>query len=390
MQINLIYVYLYEKLTTFATIFKCGFMNKTVTRFITFAFTILPIIGCDHSKVEPGPNDGASGDVQPDPTPEYLLDVPSASLAGGDIVQDGDTIGVFVVKSGEVYSVDLEAFISEGGGKLAFEYNKPEGIGVGDKIFVYAPFLNDSSSDNPSEVSFLIPAVQKQVGRHFVENHLPRASLPYTAEYALPTGRKVVACTLPLYPLYSLVEFRISYPKPESEGKPMTSVTFLSEGVSGGFQFNLTSGEMEVPKLSGGSVTTELSDIVMPMADGSVLSVYMAVAPGTHSGTLKFKFEGGETDVNLPEVLFKRDSLTIVPVVISAPSHLDPENPTPENPDQEQPEPENPSPEEPQPEQPEPENPTPDQPEPDTPESDQPGQSNGKNETFDPLEDAIW
>lgn len=301
-------------------------MNKTVTRFITFVFATLAVLGCDHTSVDPGTEDGGKVDVQLDPTPEYLLDIPSVSLLGGDTLEEGDTLGVFVINGDEVYLAETEVFISDGG-KIAFEYNKPEGILEGDLLCVYSPFSQKSTPENPSAVSFSIPAVQKQIGKHFVENRLPRVAAPYKAEYALPIGRKVVACTLPLQPLYSVAEFRISYPKPEFESKALTAITYHAEGVSGDFVCDLTTGKMEMPAISGSSVTVELEDIVMPKADGSVVSVYIAIAPGTHSGKLKINVEGGETEIVIPETFFNRDSLTTVPVVISAPSHSDPENP---------------------------------------------------------------
>ena len=93
---------------------------------------------------------------------EYLF-----ALQDGGVLEEGDSVSLFLLRQESAQSLTKEVFVSEGGVKLLLELDGPDGLIPGDIVLIYSPHANIGDSQNLSDVVMSIPPVQQQVGTFF-------------------------------------------------------------------------------------------------------------------------------------------------------------------------------------------------------------------------------
>jgi len=293
---------------------------------IPLVLTMLVASACDDDKVVDNEGGADAPVILPDTTPEYLFALQNASVADEALViEEGDSVGIFILKPDTLLVLAPEAFIAESETKIAFEIDSAEGITSGDAVLAYVPYSKATASQDPSEVYFSLPALQSQAGSVYSDAGLPRVSVPFEADRTLPTGRKVLAGELSMIPLFALAEFVVTSPLASYAGQRIESLTWTADGLSGDFKYDLTSQETLLPALSGNSVRTSVSGLVMP-GYGELVKVYMAVAPGMHGGQLTFRTESAEIDFALQPQQFLQGVMTTVEVELESGTVAGPES----------------------------------------------------------------
>lgn len=265
---------------------------------------------------------------------EYLFALNCPQIISEDEVffAEGDSLGLSVVGQDLALNTASEVSVSEGGAKITLKFEGPRGLSSGDKVLAYSPYIYKGVSQNVSEITMTIPAVQHQDGDSFYLYQFPLVAAPFVAGGTVGSGLNMIAGELQMHPLYSVARFDIAFASAEYSGQAIKSITWYSKCLSGDFTIDLTSSEYELPALNGNTVTTEVAGLHVPETGGSVC-IYAAVAPGTHSGELTIETDKVKTAVALNETEFKRGVMTEVKVTV-------PENPEePEQPvDPEEPE----------------------------------------------------
>ena len=238
---------------------------------------------------------------------EYIF-----ALEGVDHLKEGDSFMVFVPCSES--ALTSQVIVTDEGAMLPLKLETAEGIVAGDAIYAYSPGVN-SASGNPSEVALSIPAVQKQAGLHFDLSCFPIVSEPFIADCTLPVGRKELAGTISVNPLYAVARFDICVMQNFNDSQVIKSVAFVSDGIAGEFTYDLTSGSSEIPVLGNNTITTQVEGLSISSV-GAVVSVYMALAPGVHTGTAVAKIGDAEVAVDLEDVVFERGSVTPIAMFV--------------------------------------------------------------------------
>ena len=259
------------------------------------------------SCTKPSPDgSGDQGTVEkPDKFKEYIF-----AVKGTEHLKGGEPLMVFTSKS--EMPVLSQVIISENTAMLPFTIENTNGITAGDAVYVCTPNAN---SNDPSKVALSIPSVQKQSGSNYDLSFFPVASEPFIADCTLPTGRKNLAGTIQMNPLYAIARFDICFMQQFDASQEVESVTFSSNGIAGDFTYDLTSSTSEIPTLNINTITTEVEGLQFTSV-GSVVSVYMALAPGEHTGDVTVKI--GETllNVSVENVMFERGAIKPVAVFV--------------------------------------------------------------------------
>lgn len=171
-------------------------------------------------------------------------------------------------------------------------------------------------SQNLSDVVMSIPPVQQQVGTFFDLYPYPLAGVPFVADSTLRSGRKELAGEIVMNHLYAIARFDICIIPQSYVGQKVESLTWTaSSGLSGEFTLDLMAPRLAVPAVGGMTVVTEVADLTVPES-GSRFYIYMAVAPGTHSGVVTLKIDGFEISVPVKEQEFKRGTVTDVDIFV--------------------------------------------------------------------------
>lgn len=215
-------------------------------------------------------------------------------LKGAESLKEGDSMVVFVPSLESSYTTQI--INSEGMKMLPLQIEDNNGITTGDAIYACTPSAGVQEYKDPTKVVLSIPSEQKQSENNFDLSQFPLVSEPFIADRTLPTNRKELAGTINTTPLYAIARFDICIMQNLNASQKVESVTLTSDGIAGNFSYDLTSNEGLVPALDKNSITTQVEGLYISSMN-SVVSVYMALAPGEHSGAVVAKI--GETEISL-------------------------------------------------------------------------------------------
>ena len=133
---------------------------------------------------------------------------------------------------------------------------------------------------------------------------MPLVSVPFTAEATLPTGRKNEAGQLTMTAVGAVAEFEIYSTFPGFESQEIVAVEWEAEGLAGDFTWDFASENPALGTLTGKKVTTAVvTDRAVAATKAEAAKIYMVVAPGQHTGTVKVTTVAGEYTLTLAEAL---------------------------------------------------------------------------------------
>ena len=198
---------------------------------------------------------------------------------------------------------------------LPVKINNPLGLTSGDTLSVCTPCSSLLRSQHSYSTVLSIPSVQKQTGGHFNFSNFPLVNTPFVVEGTLPSSRKELAGTIYMNPLYAVARFDIGTIQHTHVGQAIESVSFTSDGLAGNFTYDMLSDSLEIPELDTDTVKTEVTDLFITSV-GGFASVYMALAPGEHSGTVTVKIGNDELTYLVENALFERGTTTPVELFV--------------------------------------------------------------------------
>lgn len=283
-------------------------MRLVIKCIFSFVGLIMALYSC--TKPTPVGPDSQDPIETPEQFKEYLF-----ALEGADFYKEGAFLNGFVLGPTSTCPVVSEVIIPEGEPLLYLKIDNPEGLCTGDTLVVYSPALPSEEQQTASQMRMSIPSVQQQVGDFFDAYNFPMVGSFFVDEKLMGDGRKELAGAITMNPLYAIARVDICVMQPSFVGQMIDYVSFTSNGIAGDFQCDITSDDFELASLGDDVVTTEVSDLSISSV-GQITSVYMAVAPGTYSGTLTVKTDGVELVVPIESVLFERACTTPMEVFI--------------------------------------------------------------------------
>ena len=198
---------------------------------------------------------------------------------------------------------------------LPLKVDSPDGLRDGDIVVLYSPYMPNDPLQESTVVPMAIPPVQQQVGTFFDLYQFPAVSTPFAAVDIMGSGRKELAGVLQMNPLYAVARVDICVMQPAFTGQKIEYVSFSSEGLAGEFHYDLAAKTPGLPLLETDSVKTEVSDLAI-LSPGKVARVYMAIAPGVHSGILLVKTETMELTIPVQETDFPAATVTPIEVFV--------------------------------------------------------------------------
>ncbi|MBQ7517691.1 MAG: hypothetical protein IJU13_04610 [Bacteroidales bacterium] len=258
--------------------------------------------------------------------------------------ESDDLVGVYVNHEASTVCQNLRGDVYTDVSPRMFKFFSTAALEEGDKIYAYAPY-STSAGTSPESVSLTLPEDQYQVvekvspnDRFTVKSLFDGIALPMVAA---PTQVSVDAAvndkanaTTHFCNLASLLCFKVYsdkngvhkysgdmsryYGKSWNVWNYVNSVTFTltsGSGLSGTGTIDLTAlsadpkeGELELSGADGTSVTVHTGVRVTDTKDEAA-AIYMAILPGTWSGTLTFTTTVGDFHFTLTNVTFERSKL---------------------------------------------------------------------------------
>lgn len=162
------------------------------------------------------------------------------------------------------------------------------------------------STSTPSETQVLlsIPTEQEQTESTYDADAMPLVSVPFTAEATLPTGRKNEAGQLTMTAVGAVAEFEIYSTFPGFESQEIVAVEWEAEGLAGDFTWDFASENPSLGTLTGNKAKTAVETTkAVAATKAEAAKIYMVVAPGQHTGTVKVTTIAGEYTLTLAEAL---------------------------------------------------------------------------------------
>ena len=133
---------------------------------------------------------------------------------------------------------------------------------------------------------------------------MPLVSVPFTAEATLPTGRKNEAGQLTMTAVGAVAEFEIYSTFPGFESQEIVAVEWEAEGLAGDFTWDFASENPSLGTLTGNKAKTAVETTkAVAATKAEAAKIYMVVAPGQHTGTVKVTTVAGEYTLTLAEAL---------------------------------------------------------------------------------------
>jgi DNA/RNA endonuclease G (NUC1) len=224
--------------------------------------------------------------------------------------EPGDRLGTAVGSGAPAYSnIQL-------GSPSTFRIYKYGGISVGETIYAYYPYNNDTKSITQARMS--IPPVQKQTGDSFDFDAMPMASEGYVVPEGVQlSGNFAYLGEMNLMNLGSLIQYQIFSSDTSYASEVVTSVTFnAASPVSGAFSMDITAirasdeSTLAINGLTGSSVKTLLeSGAALGSTRESGCDVYMVVAPCRTGGTIVVVTDKASYTYQLSDRTFRRSGM---------------------------------------------------------------------------------
>ena len=224
--------------------------------------------------------------------------------------EPGDRLGTAVGSGAPAYSnIQL-------GSPSTFRIYKYGGISVGETIYAYYPYNNDTKSITQARMS--IPPVQKQTGDSFDFDAMPMASEGYVVPEGVQlSGNFAYLGEMNLMNLGSLIQYQVFSSDPSYASEVVTSVTFnAGSPVSGAFSMDITAirasdeSTLAINGLTGSSVQTLLeSGAALGSTRESGCEVYMVVAPCRTGGTIVVVTDKASYTYQLSDRTFRRSGM---------------------------------------------------------------------------------
>lgn len=265
------------------------------------------------AKEESDPNSGKPAGPEPDQTYEYVFSLNEAALTRATLADDtilfeeGDKLGVVAVTPEKTTATEAEVFHAEGKANIAFEITQKKGIEKDGRVYAFYPVVGGSeSTSTPSETQVLlsIPTEQEQTESTYDADAMPLVSVPFTAEATLPTGRKNEAGQLTMTAVGAVAEFEIYSTFPGFESQEIVAVEWEAEGLTGDFTWDFASENPSLGTLTGNKAKTAVETTkTVAATKAEAAKIYMVVAPGQHTGTVKVTTVAGEYTLTLAEAL---------------------------------------------------------------------------------------
>ena len=265
------------------------------------------------AKEESDPNSGKPAGPEPDQTYEYVFSLNEAALTRATLADDtilfeeGDKLGVVAVTPEKTTATEAEVFNAEGKANIAFEITQKKGIEKDGRVYAFYPVVGGSeSTSTPSETQVLpsIPTEQEQTESTYDADAMPLVSVPFTAEATLPTGRKNEAGQLTMTAVGAVAEFEIYSTFPGFESQEIVAVEWEAEGLAGDFTWDFASENPSLGTLTGDKAKTAVETTkAVAATKAEAAKIYMVVAPGQHTGTVKVTTVAGEYTLTLAEAL---------------------------------------------------------------------------------------
>ena len=265
------------------------------------------------AKEESDPNSGKPAAPEPDQTYEYVFSLNEAALTRATLADDtilfeeGDKLGVVAVTPEKTTATEAEVFNAEGKANIAFEITQKKGIEKDGRVYAFYPVVGGSeSTSTPSETQVLlsIPTEQEQTESTYDADAMPLVSVPFTAEATLPTGRKNEAGQLTMTAVGAVAEFEIYSTFPGFESQEIVAVEWEAEGLAGDFTWDFASENPSLGTLTGNKAKTAVETTkAVAATKAEAAKIYMVVAPGQHTGTVKVTTVAGEYTLTLAEAL---------------------------------------------------------------------------------------
>ena len=265
------------------------------------------------AKEESDPNSGKPAGPEPDQTYEYVFSLNEAALTRATLADDtilfeeGDKLGVVAVTPEKTTATEAEVFHAEGKANIAFKITQKKGIEKDGRVYAFYPVVGGSeSTSTPSETQVLlsIPTEQEQTESTYDADAMPLVSVPFTAEATLPTGRKNEAGQLTMTAVGAVAEFEIYSTFPGFESQEIVAVEWEAEGLAGDFTWDFASENPSLGTLTGNKAKTAVETTkAVAATKAEAAKIYMVVAPGQHTGTIKVTTVAGEYTLTLAEAL---------------------------------------------------------------------------------------
>ena len=265
------------------------------------------------AKEESDPNSGKPAGPEPDQTYEYVFSLNEAALTRATLADDtilfeeGDKLGVVAVTPEKTTATEAEIFNAEGKANIAFEITQKKGIEKDGRVYAFYPVVGGSeSTSTPSETQVLlsIPTEQEQTESTYDADAMPLVSVPFTAEATLPTGRKNEAGQLTMTAVGAVAEFEIYSTFPGFESQEIVAVEWEAEGLAGDVTWDFASENPSLGTLTGNKAKTAVETTkAVAATKAEAAKIYMVVAPGQHTGTVKVTTVAGEYTLTLAEAL---------------------------------------------------------------------------------------
>ena len=264
------------------------------------------------AKEESDPNSGKPAGPEPDQTYEYVFSLNEAALTRATLADDtilleeGDKLGVVAVTPEKTTATEADVFHAEGKANIAFEITQKKGIEKDGRVYAFYPVVGGSeSTSTPSETQVLlsIPTEQEQTESTYDADAMPLVSVPFTAEATLPTGRKNEAGQLTMTAVGAVAEFEIYSTFPGFESQEIVAVEWEAEGLAGDFTWDFASENPSLTLTGNKAKTAVETTTAVAATKAEAAKIYMVVAPGQHTGTVKVTTVAGEYTLTLAEAL---------------------------------------------------------------------------------------
>ena len=226
------------------------------------------------------------GDADYDATKATL-----GSEAGSTIIAwtNNDQIGTTAGATSGYSSVKVSA------GTATFSIYSAAALSVGDHIYCYYPFTSSQDIDN---IEMTIPAEQSIGASGFNVRAVPMISIPYEVTGALErTDNYSTVGTINFANLVSLADFRIYTTNDAYNTETISWIQFESTGICGDFTFTgaksvdySDKSTLAIPAVSGTTIKTSFATPpTVGDSKANAVHAYMAIAPGSHGGTVTVK-----------------------------------------------------------------------------------------------------
>lgn len=242
------------------------------------------------------------------------------------IWEDNDKLGTFAVDASGALTTKNSYSVITPGNPATFKLYLSSQLTAGSVIYCYYPY--DSSlgtAVKPDNVTVDIPAEQVQGMIHTLDNELPMASLPFEVSSTMAKGQNPTGGVY-LCNLFSIIKFDIYSNDPEYAMEKIRSIKVTSDsGIAGKYTIDLTGIRADdestlalKPSSTSNSVNLDVRNLSPGHRDGEGLEIWMAIAPGRHSGTIVITTDRAEYTATVKDADFSRSKARTIHIDLSS------------------------------------------------------------------------